>query len=198
LITHGGPVYALGTTNGGYAIWRSGEVGGAPVRQFPGTDDGWRAAYQALMAWDPAAGPVAAVEVAPANPAAYPPVPYQAGYPGGYAPGYPAQQGYPAPYGYPAQQGYPAPYGYPAPAPRSGNSIGTAAGVVGIVGATLSLIPLLGILLGLVLGPVAIVLGAVGLGMGSSTGEGRGMATTGLVLGLLTVIFKLIPGVNLL
>ena len=64
--------------------------------------------------------------------------------------------------------------------------------------AVLSLIPLLDIFIGLPMGLVALVLGCVGLGKAGPAHVKRGMAVTGIVLGLLTIIFKLIPGVNLL
>lgn len=69
------------------------------------------------------------------------------------------------------------------------NSPGTAGGVIGIVGFVLSWIPLLGILIGLLLGIIAIVLGGVGL----SGQRPKGMAITGLVLGIVTVVLKLTP-----
>jgi hypothetical protein len=78
------------------------------------------------------------------------------------------------------------------------NTMATAGGIVGIVGYALAWIPALGIPIGLVMGVLAIILGAVGLGRTQYVGTGRGMATTGLVLGILTVIWKLIPGLNLI
>jgi hypothetical protein len=84
-------------------------------------------------------------------------------------------------------------FGQPPGTPAPGNSIGNAGGIVGIIGAVLSLIPIIGILIGLLMGVIAVVLGAVGLAR-----QPKGMAVTGLVLGILTIVFKLIPGVNLL
>jgi hypothetical protein len=78
---------------------------------------------------------------------------------------------------------------------RPGNGAGTAGGVLGIIGFLLSWIPVLGIPVGLVMGALAVIFGAVGLGM---AGRPKGMAVTGLVLGIITIIFKLIPGFNLL
>lgn len=100
---------------------------------------------------------------------------------------------------YPA---YPLPgqFGYlPQPVlTQQSNGAATTGGTVGIVGAVLSLIPLLGIPIGLVMGVIAIIFSAIGLSRVASSNVGRGLATTGLVLGILTVIFKLIPGVNVL
>lgn len=76
------------------------------------------------------------------------------------------------------------------------NGVATAGGVLGIVGAVLSLIPVAGIFIGIPLGIIAVILSGVGLARSSSTG--RGMAITGLILGLLTIIFKLIPGINMI
>jgi len=122
---------------------------------------------------------------------------------------YPAQASspynYQQPYGYPlpTDQQYYYPYqqrqypqGPPYPAQAQANGVGTAAGIVGIVGACVSLIPFIGILLGIAMGALAVMLGAVGLGNPSH--QGRGMATAGVTLGLLTIVFKLIPGINIL
>lgn len=76
------------------------------------------------------------------------------------------------------------------------NGAGQAAGILGIIGFVLAWIPLLGILIGLVLGVLALIF--AGIGLSKSAPAPKGMATTGLILGILTVIFKLIPGLNLL
>jgi hypothetical protein len=68
--------------------------------------------------------------------------------------------------------------------------------VLGIVGFVLSWIPLLGILIGLLLGALAIIFGAAGLAKPAPAT--KGMAVTGLVLGMVTIAFKLIPGWNVL
>lgn len=44
------------------------------------------------------------------------------------------------------------------------------------------------------MGILAIILGAIGLGRAQYVGTGQGMAITGLVLGILTAIWKLIQG----
>jgi hypothetical protein len=69
------------------------------------------------------------------------------------------------------------------------NLAGAIASLLGILGFILSFIPLVGIVIGYLLGLPAIVLGIVGL---MSRGE-KTLATVGLVLGLLTVAFKSIP-----
>jgi hypothetical protein len=74
----------------------------------------------------------------------------------------------------------------------------TAGGIVGIAGYVLAWIPAFGIPIGLVMGILAIILSAVGLGRTQYVDSGRGMAITGLILGILTVIWKLIPGLNLI
>lgn len=79
-----------------------------------------------------------------------------------------------------------------------GNGIATAGGVIGIIGAMLSLIPLLGIIIGLIMGLLAVIFGGIGLNNAGRVQRGRGLAITGLVLGILTVIFKLIPGINVI
>lgn len=79
------------------------------------------------------------------------------------------------------------------------NGLATAGGVIGIVGIVLSLIPLAGIVIGFVMGVLAIVFGGVGLSRFNSTGIGsKNLAVAGIVLGIITVILKLIPGVNVL
>lgn len=64
-----------------------------------------------------------------------------------------------------------------------------AAMVLGIVGAASCIIPGLGII-GLICGVIAIILGVIGKNaIDNSNGElgGRGMATAGIVLGIITV-----------
>lgn len=82
----------------------------------------------------------------------------------------------------------------------SNNSAANAGGVIGIVGAVLSLIPVAGIFIGIPLGILAVVFGGIGISRASGrpAPSGMGMAATGLALGILTIIFKLIPGVNLI
>jgi hypothetical protein len=74
----------------------------------------------------------------------------------------------------------------------------TLGGALGIIGALVSLTPVIGIGFGLLLGVLAIVFSGIGLNRADHTGAGKGLAILGLVLGILTVFFKLIPGLNLL
>jgi hypothetical protein len=83
------------------------------------------------------------------------------------------------------------------PSQERRNTAGTAGGVLGILGFVLSWFPVLGIVIGLILGIMAVVFGAVGMSRPPELGS-KGMAVAGLVLGIITVVFKLIPGVNLL
>lgn len=64
------------------------------------------------------------------------------------------------------------------------NGLGTAGMILGIVGAALSLVPVLGFILGL----LATIFGGIGLTK-ASRGEAtnKGMAITGLVLGIITM-----------
>ncbi len=78
------------------------------------------------------------------------------------------------------------------------NAMATVGGAIGIVGAILSLIPFIGIPIGIVLGILAIIFSSIGISRASYLNKGKTIATVGLVLGILTVIFKLIPGINLL
>jgi hypothetical protein len=72
-------------------------------------------------------------------------------------------------------------------------------GIIGIVGWVLAWIPFFGIPIGLLMGTLAIIFSAIGLGrLREFSDEGKGMATAGLVIGIATVIWKLIPWVNLL
>lgn len=82
-----------------------------------------------------------------------------------------------------------AAYGYPQqpPAPR-GNGLGVAALVVGIVAIVLSLIPLLG-MVAFFLGPIAVILGLIGVFLKNRK---KGMAITGIILGVLAIVIAAI------
>lgn len=82
-------------------------------------------------------------------------------------------------------------------APES-NAMATTGGVLGIIGWCLAWIPFLGIIIGLVLGILAVIFASIGLGRAQQTNSGKAMAIAGLVLGILTVVWKLIPGLNVL
>jgi hypothetical protein len=92
------------------------------------------------------------------------------------------------PYGYPGYPGYPmSPYGaWPPPTARNG--FGTAAMVLGIVGAVLG-IACFGAVLGLPLGIAAIIFGIIGLRL-ANRGEAtnRSQALTGLILGIVSTL----------
>lgn len=81
---------------------------------------------------------------------------------------------------------------------QESNSSATAGGVLGIIGVLTSLVPFIGIGFGFLFGILAIIFSGIGLGKADKVGTGKGIAITGLVLGILTIFFKLIPGVNLL
>jgi hypothetical protein len=77
-------------------------------------------------------------------------------------------------------------YGQPA---RPANGVGTAGGVVGIVAVVLFWI----IFLSGILGIIAVILGAVGLQRANQLGGvSRGMSITGIVCGLVAVVFNLL------
>jgi hypothetical protein len=181
-----GARFALGEGAEGYLILDSGQFGPGPVRlvqAFERSPAGWAQAFATFSQWERAPRPAT-----PGGPNGTQLIPSP-------QPG-PPLMGAPPGFGVPPVQWNPY-----APSPQP-SGVGVSGGVVGIVGTVLSLIPLIGIVLGLLLGPIAIVLSSVGLAQ-SSPGPGRpprpkGMAITGLVLGILTVVFKLIPGVNLL
>lgn len=102
----------------------------------------------------------------------------------------------------PRQQVYydanPYAQGAPYMQPGEANTLAKTGGTLGIVGAALSLIPLFGIFIGIIMGVLAIIFSGIGLSRSSRMPDSKGLAVAGLVLGILTVIFKLIPGINLL
>jgi hypothetical protein len=173
--------FALADSPEAYVILAQGQT--PPVQVFERSPTGWGQAWQVFSSWEPHARPARLPSAPVAN------LPARTG------PLLPAQA--PAAYG----AGYWTPaWGPTAFRPASG--VAVAGGITGIVGAVLSLIPLLGILLGLLLGPVAVILSSIGLAQSEPSAAGgprpKGMAVAGLVLGILTIVFKLIPGVDLL
>ena len=193
--THGGQQHVIGRSEAGYGIWLVGREHEDPLISYPPTDDGWNRAWSDFSRLEPNPQPIGS----PSAPVLAPP-PYAPPSPAPYAP-----QAYGAmsspPQAFPIAPVYAPVPGYAVPGtlqPR-GNGMATTGGTLGIVGAALSLIPLIGIFIGLVMGVLAIIFGGVGMGRANNLGgAGKGMAVTGLVLGILTVIFKLIPGVNLI
>jgi hypothetical protein len=169
--TYGGGEYLLGQSELGYGIWLVGREFEEPVIGYPPTEEGWNRAFADFTRMEPHGGPIAA----------------------------PLPAVVPAPLPVPAYAAVPVWAPMAAPVGPRGNGMATTGGTVGIVGAVLSLIPIIGILIGLVMGVLAIIFGGVGMGRANGLGgTGKGMAITGLVLGILTVVFKLIPGVNLI
>jgi hypothetical protein len=77
--------------------------------------------------------------------------------------------------------GYGGGYGYGAPPPNTSNGLAIAALVCGIVGL---------LCLGFVLGPLAIIFGGIGLSKANQGAEHKGLATAGLVLGIVDVVMQ--------
>ncbi|QGV80228.1 DUF4190 domain-containing protein [Streptomyces ficellus] len=96
-----------------------------------------------------------------------------------------------------SHQPYPGPYGgAPAPQPQPvRNGLGTAALVLGVIGALAGVIPLLFWVAG-VLGVLALILGLSGRGR-AKRGEAanKGVATAGAVLGLVAMILSVVGAV---
>lgn len=70
--------------------------------------------------------------------------------------------------------------------------------IIGIVGFVLSWIPIFGIPIGHVLGILAIIFSAIGLARANRLLSGHSAATLGLILGIITFVFKSIPLINLI
>jgi predicted Zn finger-like uncharacterized protein len=79
-------------------------------------------------------------------------------------------------------------------APRSGGSNGLAiAGMVlGIVGVVLVWIPCIGQILAIVLGIVGAALSGIGLAQANKSGNGKGMALTGLITSILAILVAIL------
>jgi Domain of unknown function (DUF4190) len=110
------------------------------------------------------------------------------GQPSDQPPSYPQQPQGQQPYGQHqyGQQPYPsAPppgYGYPQPA-KQGNGLAIASLVCGIIGL---------LIFGVVLGPLAVIFGAIGLSRANRGASGKGMAIAGIVLGAIATIVAII------
>lgn len=87
----------------------------------------------------------------------------------------------------------------PAPTPQAGpakasNGLATAGFVLGLLGLLGSFIPVLNIG-AIVIGVVGAVLAAVGLAKAKKSGAGKGLAMSGLILGLLALIIGIVVNV---
>ena len=135
----------------------------------------------------PAEGPYNEPGPAGAPPPPPPPPPSESQYGQQY-------QGQQAQYGqqqYGQQQYGQQPYGQQ----QQGNGPAVTALVLGILGLLLAFIPFLGVILGILLGLVAVIFGAVGLGRSKDPYRGgKGMAIAGIVLGVLAIIVALAQG----
>jgi hypothetical protein len=77
----------------------------------------------------------------------------------------------------------PPSYGYPQPPRQQSNGMAIASLVCGIVGL---------IVFGIVLGPLAIIFGGVGLSRANRGASGKGMAIAGLVLGCIATVVAIV------
>lgn len=90
------------------------------------------------------------------------------------------------------QQPYSTPQPYYAPQMQRSNGAGTAAGVLGIIAAVLMFVPVANYL-SVLLGILATVFGATGIRRANrNPGTPKGMAITGLVLGIVAIVVALI------
>ncbi len=91
------------------------------------------------------------------------------------------------------QAAQPAPTSQPAPA-KASNGLATAGFVLGLLGFLGSFIPLINIV-GILLGVVGAILAAIGLVKAKKVGTGKGLALTGLILGVLALIIGIVVNV---
>jgi hypothetical protein len=63
-----GASFALGRDADAWRIWGRDSIGRVPIRSFPPTDEGWRAAWGQFSAWEPAPVPVTSGSVAAGAP----------------------------------------------------------------------------------------------------------------------------------
>ena len=108
---------------------------------------------------------------APGTPQGDPQYPSYPSYPSYPQPPYPQQQ-------YPPYPPYGAPPGYGPPAARN-NNMAVAGMWCGIVGLLIA---------GIILGPLAIVFGSIGLQRANKGASGRGQALAGVILGVVDVL----------
>ena len=108
-------------------------------------------------------------------------------------------QGYGAPQGYGTPQGYGAPPAFGAPNPQFGMATSPPKGqavtamVLGIASCCIWIIPFIGIFISGGCAIAAIVLGVMAMKK-AKTGQagGKGMAITGMILGIITLVFVLL------
>lgn len=81
---------------------------------------------------------------------------------------------------------------------REYNSMGTAGGVIGVIAFVLGWIPIFGVVLGLVLGVIGLVFSSVGLVVAGRIHIGRKRAMVGLILSVVIIVLKLVPGISIL
>lgn len=74
-------------------------------------------------------------------------------------------------------------YGYPQPPPRQSNGLAIASLVCAIVGI---------LVFGIVLGPLAVIFGAVGLSRANRGASGKGLAIAGIVVGSVVTVLSII------
>jgi len=91
------------------------------------------------------------------------------------------------------QAAQPGPTYQPVPA-KARNGLATAGFVLGLIGLLGSFIPVINIV-GIVIGVVGAVLAAVGLAKAKKLGAGKGLAMSGLILGLLALIIGIVVNV---
>ena len=81
--------------------------------------------------------------------------------------------------------------GYSGPGSQPGNGLATAALTCGIIGTLVAWIPFV-VIVGIVLGILALVFGIKGLRRSANVGSGRGLAIAGIVTGGLTLLISVI------
>lgn len=92
-------------------------------------------------------------------------------------------------------QSPPTEQGLSGPPPVNGsNGLATAGFVLGLLGLLASWIPVLNIV-GLILGVLGAILAAVGLAKSKKVGTGKGLALSGLILGVLAVVIAIVVNV---
>lgn len=99
-----------------------------------------------------------------------------------YDPNQPSRPSYPPPAqneGYGNAPAYGAPGGYPGAQPQAGNGLAIAGLVCGIVGIFIA---------NIILGPLALIFGGIGLSRANKGAKFKGMAIAALILGVVDII----------